>query len=254
MLRHLGEPDVADARRGGGPRRHRRGRDDDLRPRRDRRDRGPSPTRSSSARPSADRCPSRPRMTSDPRPPAQARRHGRSTGSATTQPSRSLVARAGSPGHRSSRSARRTSFFSGILWTPLFGTPLRGRRLPVAALLAADRARLAADLVHQPGAPHPVDPARLPGHLLLLPQGLLPLLLRRPARLRRRRADGPPPLQRWRRAFPFILQNLHRYFLYLAFIPLFFLWLDAFLSLFADERRWRIGLGERDPVRQRRRC
>ena len=27
--------------------------------------------------------------------------------------------------------------------------------------------------------------------------------------------------------FPFILQNLHRYFLYLAFIPLFFLWLDA---------------------------
>ena len=28
-------------------------------------------------------------------------------------------------------------------------------------------------------------------------------------------------------AFPFILQNLHRYFLYLAFIPLFFLWVDA---------------------------
>jgi hypothetical protein len=29
-------------------------------------------------------------------------------------------------------------------------------------------------------------------------------------------------------AFPFILQNLHRYLLYLAFIPLFFLWLDVF--------------------------
>jgi hypothetical protein len=28
-------------------------------------------------------------------------------------------------------------------------------------------------------------------------------------------------------AFPFILQNLHRYMLYLAFIPLFFLWLDV---------------------------
>ena len=28
-------------------------------------------------------------------------------------------------------------------------------------------------------------------------------------------------------AFPFILQNLHRYFLYLAFVPLFFLWVDA---------------------------
>jgi hypothetical protein len=28
-------------------------------------------------------------------------------------------------------------------------------------------------------------------------------------------------------AFPFILQNLHRYLLYLAFIPLFFLWVDV---------------------------
>jgi hypothetical protein len=28
-------------------------------------------------------------------------------------------------------------------------------------------------------------------------------------------------------AFPFILQNLHRYMLYLAFIPLFFLWIDV---------------------------
>ena len=33
-------------------------------------------------------------------------------------------------------------------------------------------------------------------------------------------------------AFPFILQNLHRYFLYLAFIPLVFLWIDAVQSLF----------------------
>ena len=32
-------------------------------------------------------------------------------------------------------------------------------------------------------------------------------------------------------SFPFILQNLHRYFLYLAFIPLFFLWLDAGLAV-----------------------
>ena len=28
-------------------------------------------------------------------------------------------------------------------------------------------------------------------------------------------------------ALPFILQNLHRFFLYLAFVPLFFLWVDA---------------------------
>src|ERR687896_2205496 len=42
--------------------------------------------------------------------------------------------------------------------------------------------------------------------------------------------------------FPFILQNLHRLFLYLAFIPLAFLWLDAIISLRHDEQT-RIGLG-----------
>lgn len=42
--------------------------------------------------------------------------------------------------------------------------------------------------------------------------------------------------------FPFILQNLHRIFLYLAFIPLFFLWIDAFQSLRPDGT-WRLGLG-----------
>ena len=43
-------------------------------------------------------------------------------------------------------------------------------------------------------------------------------------------------------AFPFILQNIHRYFLYLAFIPLFFLWVDAALSAVPDGRL-RLGLG-----------
>jgi hypothetical protein len=42
--------------------------------------------------------------------------------------------------------------------------------------------------------------------------------------------------------FPFILQNLHRVFLYLAFIPLVFLWLDALFSLRHDDG-WRLGLG-----------
>lgn len=42
--------------------------------------------------------------------------------------------------------------------------------------------------------------------------------------------------------FPFILQNLHRFFLYLQFIPLFFLWLDAFIALRPDGV-WRLGLG-----------
>jgi hypothetical protein len=42
--------------------------------------------------------------------------------------------------------------------------------------------------------------------------------------------------------FPFILQNLHRIFLYLAFIPLFFLWLDVGLAVFHDGEV-RLGLG-----------
>lgn len=44
------------------------------------------------------------------------------------------------------------------------------------------------------------------------------------------------------RRLPFILQNLHRFFLYAAFVPLFFLWLDAFASL-RFEDHWRLGLG-----------
>jgi len=58
-------------------------------------------------------------------------------------------------------------------------------------------------------------------------------------------AVGEPTIHRRFRletAFPFILQNLHRYFLYLAFIPLFFLWLDAIVSI-RYEDQWRIGLG-----------
>jgi hypothetical protein len=61
-------------------------------------------------------------------------------------------------------------------------------------------------------------------------------------------AVGEPTVRRRYRletAFPFILQNLHRFFLYLAFIPLFFLWLDAFLSLRPGGAggEWRLGLG-----------
>jgi hypothetical protein len=43
-------------------------------------------------------------------------------------------------------------------------------------------------------------------------------------------------------ALPFILQNFHRFFLYLAFIPLFFLWVDAASSMRVGDE-WRIGLG-----------
>jgi hypothetical protein len=44
-------------------------------------------------------------------------------------------------------------------------------------------------------------------------------------------AVGEPTVHRrfaLENALPFVLQNLHRYLLYLAFIPLFFLWLDVF--------------------------
>lgn len=65
-------------------------------------------------------------------------------------------------------------------------------------------------------------------------------------------AVGEPTVHRrfaLENAFPFILQNLHRYMLYLAFIPLFFLWLDllpAFNIVPAHtviDERPRVGLG-----------
>lgn len=58
-------------------------------------------------------------------------------------------------------------------------------------------------------------------------------------------AVGEPQVHRRYRmetAFPFVLQNLHRFFLYIQFIPLFFLWLDAFVALRPDGA-WRLGLG-----------
>jgi hypothetical protein len=58
-------------------------------------------------------------------------------------------------------------------------------------------------------------------------------------------AVGEPTIHRRYRmetAFPFILQNIHRYFLYLAFVPLFFLWSDVILAVLR-EGRIRLGLG-----------
>src|ERR671937_116782 len=57
------------------------------------------------------------------------------------------------------------------------------RQLPIAVLLAAHPARLLAVLA---GAAHLRVPARLPCYLLLLPQGLLPLVLLGSAGLRDR--------------------------------------------------------------------
>jgi hypothetical protein len=48
-------------------------------------------------------------------------------------------------------------------------------------------------------------------------------------------------------ALPFVLQNLHRYLLYLAFIPLFFLWIDVGVAFVnpSEAGAWqpRVGLG-----------
>jgi len=57
-------------------------------------------------------------------------------------------------------------------------------------------------------------------------------------------AVGEPANRKYRgeTAFPFILQNVHRYFLYLAVLFLIFLWKDAFRSFFFDSR-FGVGVG-----------
>ena len=77
------------------------------------------------------------------------------------------------------------SLFSALLLKPLFGVDYEVDGYLSPVLLAAHRPGHPAGLVLA-GDPHPVDPARLPDDLLLLPEGLLPVLLRRPAGLRGR--------------------------------------------------------------------
>ncbi len=85
------------------------------------------------------------------------------------------------------------SVFSALVWTPGLRRAERGRRLPVAVLLpAVPGPRPAAR--HLAGDPDPVDPDRLPGHLLLLPARLLPDLPGRSARLRGGGAAHPSAL------------------------------------------------------------
>ena len=74
-----------------------------------------------------------------------------------------------------------------------------------------------------PGAADPALPARLPAHLLLLPQGLLPgVLLVAPGL---RGAGTPAPAISGESRFPLILQNVHRLFFYLVLpFPVLLLW------------------------------
>src|SRR5919106_1105952 len=132
-------------------------------------------------------------------------------------------------------------FFSGIIWTPqILGTPYEvdGYLSPLFSPLIA------------PGwLPWFVSPGLL---ILWIPLGFrATCYYYRKAYYRFYFADPPgcavgePPIHRryaMETRFPFILQNLHRFFLYLAFIPLFFLWVDAVLSLF-PEGQTRLGLG-----------
>ena len=114
--------------------------------------------------------------------------------------------------------------FSGIFWTPIFGTgyEAEGYLSP-----------LFSPLIVFPNMPTWLSPGLL---ILWIPIGFrATCYYYRKAYYRFYFADPPgcavaePTVHRkyaLENAFPFILQNLHRYLLYLAFIPLAFLWYD----------------------------
>ena len=131
-------------------------------------------------------------------------------------------------------------FFSGIVWTPLFGTgyEFEGYLSP-----------LFSPLIRPDWLPAFISPGLL---ILWIPLGFrATCYYYRKAYYRFYFADPPgctvgePIVHRgyaMETAFPFILQNFHRYFLYLAFIPLTFLWLDL-IPAFFPEGQARLGLG-----------
>ena len=140
------------------------------------------------------------------------------------------------------------------------GHALLRRAVPLAVLLAVPR-RLRRGLVRlRPavrvvaalaGAAHPDLPARLPDDLLLLPQGLLPVVLA----VARRPAPSPSRTAKYtgETRLPLILQNIHRYFFYAACWSALILTYDGVLA-FRDEdgRVGPHGPRHADPARQRR--
>jgi hypothetical protein len=132
-------------------------------------------------------------------------------------------------------------FVSGLLWTPIFGTPYQ-----VDGYLSP----LFSPLIILPFLPSWFSPAIL---ILWIPLGFrATCYYYRKAYYRFYFADPPgcavgePTIHRkyaMETAFPFILQNIHRYFLYLAFFPLFFLWVDAFQAFVPAGAPARLGLG-----------
>ncbi len=129
---------------------------------------------------------------------------------------------------------------SGILLTPLFGTPYQ-----VDGLLSP----LFSPLFSPDWLPTWLSPGLF---ILWIPLGFrATCYYYRKAYYRFYFADPPgcavgEPAVHKRYAMetrlPFILQNLHRFFLYLAFFPLFFLWLDAALAV-VHGGRITVGLG-----------
>jgi hypothetical protein len=117
--------------------------------------------------------------------------------------------------------------FSGVLWGPLFG--------PQYVEADGYLSPLFSPLILLKDMPAWLSPGLL---ILWIPIGFrATCYYYRKAYYRFYFADPPgcavgePTVHRrfaLENAFPFILQNLHRYLLYLAFIPLFFLWLDVF--------------------------
>jgi hypothetical protein len=132
------------------------------------------------------------------------------------------------------------SLFSALLWYPVFGVPYE-----VDGYLSP----FYSPLIRPDWLPGWFSPAIL---ILWIPLGFrTTCYYYRKAYYRSYFADPPgcavgePTVHkryRMETAFPFILQNLHRFFLYLAFVPLFFLWKDAILS-FQHGGEWRVGLG-----------
>ena len=131
-------------------------------------------------------------------------------------------------------------FWSGIVWTPLLGTAYE-----VDGYLSP----LFSPLIRPDWLPTFISPGML---ILWIPLGFrATCYYYRKAYYRFYFADPPgcavgePTVHRkyaMETTFPFILQNIHRYFLYLATIPLFFLWVDAVASLY-PEGQTRLGLG-----------
>ena len=131
-------------------------------------------------------------------------------------------------------------FFSGIVWTPVWGTGYE-----VDGYLSP----LFSPLIRPDWLPTWISPGLL---ILWIPLGFrATCYYYRKAYYRFYFADPPgcavgePKIHRgyaMETVLPFILQNIHRYFLYLAFIPLTFLWLDL-IPAFFPEGHLRIGLG-----------